>query len=82
MLDRELADVRRRGWAASVDELEVGLAGVAAPVRAVDGAVLAAVSVSGPTARITALGVSALGDVLLAELRDLSKQLGNRGGTA
>ena len=53
-LERELAEVRRRGWAASVDELEVGLAGVAAPVRAVDGAVVAAVSVSGPTARIAA----------------------------
>ena len=60
----------------------MGLAGVAAPVRAVDGAVLAAVSVSGPTARITARGVGALGEVLLAELRDLSKQLGNRGGNA
>ncbi len=82
MLDRDLADVRRRGWAASVDELEVGLAGVAAPVRAVDGAVLAAVSVSGPTARITAIGVGALGEVLLADLRDLSKQLGGRGGNA
>ena len=47
-----------------------------------DGAVLAAVSVSGPTARITAIGVGALGEVLLAELRDLSKQLGSRGGNA
>jgi DNA-binding IclR family transcriptional regulator len=78
VVQRELAEVRRRGWAASVDELEVGLAGVAAPVRAVDGDVVATVSVSGPTARITGRGVGALGEVLLAEVRDLEKQLGNR----
>ena len=80
-LEHELLEVRRNGWAASVDELEVGLAGVAAPVRSVDGVVLAAVSVSGPTARIAHRGVGALGELLLAELQDLSKQLGNRGRT-
>ena len=77
-LEYELGQVRQRGWAASIDELEVGLAAVAAPVRAVDGAVLAAVSVSGPTARIVQRGVGALGAVLLAELRDLAEELGNR----
>jgi DNA-binding IclR family transcriptional regulator len=81
-LDRELVEVRRHGWAASIDELEVGLAGVAAPVCAVDGAVVAAVSVSGPTTRIADRGVTALGEVLLAEIRDLSAQLGNRAGRA
>jgi IclR family transcriptional regulator, acetate operon repressor len=77
-VQRELAEVRRRGWAASIDELEVGLAGVAAPVQAVDGEVVAVVSVSGPTARITGRGVGAVGEVLLAEVRDLEKQLGSR----
>ena len=42
-LDHALVEVRRRGWAASLDELEVGLAAVAAPVRAVDGTVVAAI---------------------------------------
>ena len=70
------------GWAASVDELEVGLAGVAAPVRAVDGAVVAAVSVSGPTARIIDRGVAALGELLVAELRRLSAQLGAHAGVS
>jgi DNA-binding IclR family transcriptional regulator len=73
-----LVEVRRRGWAASIDELEVGLAAVAAPIRAVDNAVVAAVSVSGPTARINDRGITALGEVLLVELRGLSTQLGNR----
>ncbi len=79
---RELAEVRRVGWAASVDELEVGLAGVAAPVRAADGAVVAAVSVSGPTARIVDRGVAALGEQLVAELRRLSAQLGAHAGVS
>ncbi len=47
-----LAAVRRRGWAASVAEREPGVASVSAPVRA-RGAVVAAVSVSGPIDRLT-----------------------------
>jgi DNA-binding IclR family transcriptional regulator len=70
-LERELVEVRRRGWAASIDELEVGLAGVAAPVHARDRAVVAAVAVSGPTARIAERGVAALGELLLTEVRGL-----------
>jgi len=42
----------RRGWAQSVEEREPGVASVSAPVRH-DGAVVAAVSVSGPIERTT-----------------------------
>jgi DNA-binding IclR family transcriptional regulator len=76
-LDHVLVEVRRRGWAASLDELEVGLGAVAAPVRAVDGSVVAAIAVSGPTARINDRGITALGDLLVAETRKLSAQLGH-----
>ena len=82
VLAGELAQVRRRGWAASIDELEVGLAGVAAAVRARDGAVVAAVSVSGPHDRITRRGVAELAELLLAELRTMSTQLGRSGAPA
>jgi DNA-binding IclR family transcriptional regulator len=47
-----LAAVRRRGWAESVSEREVGVASVSAPVRDRDGTVRAAVSVSGPIERM------------------------------
>jgi DNA-binding IclR family transcriptional regulator len=50
--DRVLAEVRRRGWAQSVAEREPGVASVSAPVRDPRGAVIAAVSVSGPIDRI------------------------------
>jgi DNA-binding IclR family transcriptional regulator len=52
-LERELARVRRRGYAVAVDELELGLTAVAVPVRAPDGDVMAALGVSGPTARLS-----------------------------
>jgi DNA-binding IclR family transcriptional regulator len=48
-----LTAVRRRGWAASVGEREAGVASVSAPVFDASGAVVAAVSVSGPIDRLT-----------------------------
>ena len=45
-----------------------------------DGAVIAAVSVSGPTTRINDHGITRLGDVLVSELRGLSAQLGHHLG--
>ncbi|TVT21836.1 IclR family transcriptional regulator [Amycolatopsis acidiphila] len=50
--ERTLLEVRRRGWAQSVAEREPGVASVSAPVRDSAGAVIAAVSVSGPVERI------------------------------
>ena len=50
-LERQLAQARRRGWAVTVDELEIGLSGVAVPVRGGHGDVVAALGVSGPTQR-------------------------------
>ena len=65
-LERDLADVRRRGFAVTVDELEEGLAAVAAPVHGPDGDVVAALGISGPTQR--------LGD----RLEELGRQLKDR----
>jgi DNA-binding IclR family transcriptional regulator len=50
--ERTLAEVRRRGWAQSAAEREPGVASVSAPVRDGDGAVIAAISVSGPIDRM------------------------------
>jgi len=51
-----LSAVRRRGWAQSVGEREPGVASVSAPVFDGRGALLAAVSVSGPASRLGAGG--------------------------
>jgi DNA-binding IclR family transcriptional regulator len=52
MLVRVLRQVRRDGYASSIDESEPGATSVAAPVFGVDGTVIAAVSVAGPSQRI------------------------------
>ena len=44
----ELARVREQGYAVAVDELEIGLTAVAAPIRNAHGDVVASMSVSGP----------------------------------
>ncbi|MEO6471438.1 MAG: IclR family transcriptional regulator [Aeromicrobium sp.] len=47
----DIEDVRTKGFAVVVDELEMGLTAVAAPLRNAHGDVIASLSVSGPTFR-------------------------------
>ncbi|MFE7718478.1 IclR family transcriptional regulator [Nocardia rhizosphaerihabitans] len=51
-LDRAIAEVRRTGWASEVEEYRSGEAGIAAPIRARGGLVVAAIGISGPTDRL------------------------------
>lgn len=46
------ARARRRGWALTEGELEVGLTGIAVPVHGIRGDVVAALGLSGPTPRL------------------------------
>jgi DNA-binding IclR family transcriptional regulator len=50
-LELRVREAAGRGWAVAEEELEPGLAGVAAPVRRFDGRIVAAVNVSGPSFR-------------------------------
>jgi IclR family acetate operon transcriptional repressor len=72
----ELAQVRRDRFARAIDELEVGLAAIAAPVRGVSGEVVAALSVTGPTVRMTPERIEELRPVLIRESARLSGRLG------
>jgi IclR family transcriptional regulator, acetate operon repressor len=74
-LNSELALVRRRGFAVTDAELEPGLVAVAAPVFA-DGQVpVAAISVSGPSARLTADQVPSVARMCAAAASGLSCEL-------
>jgi DNA-binding IclR family transcriptional regulator len=73
----ELERVRARGWANAVDELERGLAAAAAPVHGPGGEVVAALSISGPTIRLTTERIERLVPVLLEQARELSLRLGH-----
>jgi DNA-binding IclR family transcriptional regulator len=74
-LERSLGPVRRRGYATAVDELELGLAAVAAPVRTADGEVAAALSISGPTNRLTSERIERLAPVLIEHAAALGRRL-------
>lgn len=73
--ERTLADVRRRGWAQSAAEREPGVASVSAPVRDRTGAVVAAVSVSGPIDRMGRRPGARWADDLLAAAGELTQRL-------
>jgi DNA-binding IclR family transcriptional regulator len=74
-LESELARVRTRGYATAVDELELGLSALAAPVRAGGGAVVAALSISGLSARLTPERIVELAPELLQEAATLGRRL-------
>jgi DNA-binding IclR family transcriptional regulator len=76
-LEAALEQVRTRGYATTIDELELGLAALAAPVRSAGGEVVAALSISAPTTRLTRERVERLAPVLLEQARSLSRRLGN-----
>lgn len=73
---RLLAEVRRRGYATAVDELEVGLTAVAAPVRNAEGNVIASISASGPSFRIPADRIDGLAGAVRRAAADVSRRLG------
>jgi DNA-binding IclR family transcriptional regulator len=57
----QLADIRRRGFAVTVDELEEGFTAVATVIRGALGDVQAALSIGGPTQRLPAARRAELG---------------------
>ncbi|WP_028650808.1 IclR family transcriptional regulator [Nocardioides halotolerans] len=77
-LRRDGALARERGWATTRDELEVGLTGVAVPVRGPRSDVVAALGISGPTQRLEDR-LAELGTSLSTHAQQLSALL--RGGT-
>jgi IclR family transcriptional regulator, acetate operon repressor len=78
VLDRELTRVRDEGVATAADELEPGLTALAAPVHGPHGDVIAALSISGPTLRLSPPRVAELATVLKREAAALSARLGHR----
>ena len=75
-LTEQLALVRERGYASTMEELEIGLAAVGAPVRNLDGHVIAAVTVSGPAFRISEDTLPDLADHVLAAAAEISQRHG------
>ncbi|WP_219414714.1 IclR family transcriptional regulator [Pseudonocardia nigra] len=75
-LKAELTRVREQGWASTVEEFEVGLNALAAPVRNAAGDVVASVGVSGPSYRLTVESFPEVADRLMDGAREISTRLG------
>jgi IclR family acetate operon transcriptional repressor len=74
MFQRQLMDIRKRGYAISVDELEDGFTAVATVIRGALGDVQAALSIGGPTRRISAARRAELGTSLCQAAARLSPE--------
>ena len=75
-LEGALDTIRAVGYATAIDEIEVGLSAVAAPVRGAAGACVAALSISGPSFRLGASRLDQLGALLIEQAAVLSTRLG------
>ncbi len=76
-LRRDGVRARKRGWAVTIDELEVGLTGIAVPISGSRGDVVAALGISGPTPRMEGR-LDELGRQLLDHAAQLSTLLRGR----
>ncbi len=75
-LEQVLMQVRAQGYAVDDEEQEEGVRCVAAPVRDHTGRVAAALSVSGPTSRMTRERITELGQIVVAACEELSREIG------
>jgi DNA-binding IclR family transcriptional regulator len=74
----ELRLVRERGYSLADEEFEVGLSAVAAPIRDVDGNVVAAFSIPGPTNRLGRERTSEIAQALLEAAKAVSPHVQTR----
>ncbi|MCF1592678.1 IclR family transcriptional regulator [Streptomyces muensis] len=75
-LEKNLAESRERGYAVALEELEIGLHAVAAPIRSREGEVIAALSASGPTYRFTEDHIHEVAPVLIGGADEISRRMG------
>jgi Transcriptional regulator len=72
----ELASVRARGWAEAINEREIGVASIAAPIRDIHGDVVAAISIGAPVARFGAVPRRRFARALVEAGEAVSRRLG------
>lgn len=74
----ELATVRKRGFAVDDEEFALGLRCIAAAIFDEHGLPQAAVSLAGPSARITDQRLPELGDIVAAAARSVTAEMGGK----
>lgn len=81
-LHEELSAILERGYAYALEEYEEGLNAVAAPVRAHDGTVVAAISASGPAYRLSQERIPQVCDTVCQAAAEVSRRMGYSGEPA
>lgn len=76
LVQAQLEVIRRVGYGSSIEELEVGLVGIAAPIYSATGNVVASMSVSGPTFRLSSGSVPEIGALTRRAAGEISRNLG------
>ena len=74
-----LEQVRKKGYALDDEEMELGIRAVSAPIRNQSGMVIAALSIPGPTSRLTDETLSRIAKTLIETTKDISRRLGWKG---
>jgi DNA-binding IclR family transcriptional regulator len=84
VLTSQLQEIKVRGYAQTLEELEEGLNAVAAPVRQANGEVVSALSVSGPAFRMRPLDLPRIARLTVEAANAVSRRLGyvDRGRSA
>ena len=77
-LRKVLAEVHAQGYALDDEESELGMRGIAAPLRDISGSVVAAIGIGGPSQRLTLKKLRGLAPLLLNTADAISTQLGYR----
>lgn len=77
-LHKIFTDVRNQGYAVDDEESEIGMRGIAAPLRDNTGEVIAAIGIGGPSQRLTLKKLRGLAPLLLNTAGAISAQLGYR----
>jgi IclR family transcriptional regulator, KDG regulon repressor len=75
-LTDELTSIRARGYATDDEEFEVGLRGLAAPIRDHSGQVTAAISVAAPVQRMSKKTLQTTVPAVMAAAEAISRRLG------
>lgn len=74
-LERELETIRARGYAVDDEECDRGARCIAAPVRDYTGRIVAAISLTAPTFRMTAERMESLAPLVLSTAAEISRKL-------
>ncbi len=73
----ELRIIKEQGYALDNEECEIGARCIAAPVRDFTGKIIACVSISGPTSRLSMERINEIKDYVLDAAAGISKKMGN-----